>query len=205
VAVSLCHYIVSHACLADLQSGAPLPRPPLLACVWWQGLGVICASPEGIPRDDFIVEFFGEVRRGGACPRKPQITTRHPFRHQQGRQLIKVQPPPSSSSLLPLQLAWLLTWQTFLVVTVSPIAVSQTASPLPIFPLLPVAGVPPWRWYEKQDGIRMIQNKESVAEFYNIWLEKPKVLPLWCAWVCPGRPAKKEWGLLCLRCDSKKP
>ena len=34
---------------------------------------------------------------------------------------------------------------------------------------------PPWRWYEKQDGIRMVHNKESVAEFYNILLERPKV------------------------------
>lgn len=34
---------------------------------------------------------------------------------------------------------------------------------------------PPWRWFEKQDGIRNIQKKESVAEFYNIYLERPRV------------------------------
>lgn len=34
---------------------------------------------------------------------------------------------------------------------------------------------PPWRWYEKQDGIRMVQRREAVSEFYNILLEKPKV------------------------------
>eukprot|EP00850_Spirogloea_muscicola_P021334 SM000245S08173 [mRNA] locus=s245:40279:51919:+ [translate_table: standard] len=60
-----------------------------------KGLGVICNSSDGFTRDDFVVEFFGEV-------------------------------------------------------------------------------YPPWRWFEKQDGIRFIQKKESVTEFYNIYLERPK-------------------------------
>ncbi|CAI5477414.1 unnamed protein product [Closterium sp. Yama58-4] len=60
-----------------------------------KGLGVVCKAPEGIPKEDFVVEFFGEV-------------------------------------------------------------------------------YPPWRWHEKQDGIRMIHNKEAVSEFYNILLERPK-------------------------------
>eukprot|EP00850_Spirogloea_muscicola_P023604 SM000371S13656 [mRNA] locus=s371:52674:63220:- [translate_table: standard] len=60
-----------------------------------KGLGVICDSSDGFTRDDFVVEFFGEV-------------------------------------------------------------------------------YPPWRWFEKQDGIRFIQKKESVTEFYNIYLERPK-------------------------------
>lgn len=36
---------------------------------------------------------------------------------------------------------------------------------------------PPWRWYEKQDGIRALQKKEKdqAPEFYNIFLERPKV------------------------------
>ncbi|GBG92028.1 hypothetical protein CBR_g54148 [Chara braunii] len=65
---------------------------------WRKGLGVVCNRAEGFPKDDFVVEFFGEV-------------------------------------------------------------------------------YPPWRWYEKQDGIRKIrtQNKDTaVPEFYNILLERPK-------------------------------
>lgn len=60
-----------------------------------KGLGVVCKKPVGIKRNDFVVEFIGEI-------------------------------------------------------------------------------YPPWRWFEKQDGIRKIQNKESVAEFYNIYLERPR-------------------------------
>lgn len=39
---------------------------------------------------------------------------------------------------------------------------------------------PAWRWFEKQDGIRSLQkNKEDPApEFYNIYLERPKVIYL---------------------------
>uniref|UniRef100_A0A7I4A821 CCHC-type domain-containing protein n=1 Tax=Physcomitrium patens TaxID=3218 RepID=A0A7I4A821_PHYPA len=35
---------------------------------------------------------------------------------------------------------------------------------------------PPWRWYEKQDGIRALQKKEKepAPEFYNIVFERPK-------------------------------
>ncbi|XP_008680282.1 histone-lysine N-methyltransferase ATXR3 [Zea mays] len=37
---------------------------------------------------------------------------------------------------------------------------------------------PSWRWYEKQDGIKHIQNnsEDQAPEFYNIMLERPKVL-----------------------------
>jgi hypothetical protein len=36
---------------------------------------------------------------------------------------------------------------------------------------------PPWRWYEKQDGIRSLQKKDKdpAPEFYNIVFERPKV------------------------------
>ncbi|KAG6494485.1 hypothetical protein ZIOFF_049517 [Zingiber officinale] len=36
---------------------------------------------------------------------------------------------------------------------------------------------PAWKWYEKQDGIRSLQknNQEPAPEFYNIYLERPKV------------------------------
>jgi hypothetical protein len=35
---------------------------------------------------------------------------------------------------------------------------------------------PPWRWYEKQDGIRSLQKKDKdpAPEFYNIVFERPK-------------------------------
>ncbi|XP_074355516.1 histone-lysine N-methyltransferase ATXR3-like isoform X1 [Apium graveolens] len=35
---------------------------------------------------------------------------------------------------------------------------------------------PAWKWFEKQDGIRSLQNnsKEPAPEFYNIYLERPK-------------------------------
>ncbi|KAK9155920.1 hypothetical protein Sjap_003400 [Stephania japonica] len=35
---------------------------------------------------------------------------------------------------------------------------------------------PAWKWYEKQDGIRILQknNKDPAPEFYNIYLERPK-------------------------------
>lgn len=37
---------------------------------------------------------------------------------------------------------------------------------------------PVWKWFEKQDGIRSLQknNKDPAPEFYNIYLERPKVL-----------------------------
>lgn len=36
---------------------------------------------------------------------------------------------------------------------------------------------PAWRWFEKQDAIRSFQkkDKDSAPEFYNIFLERPKV------------------------------
>lgn len=36
---------------------------------------------------------------------------------------------------------------------------------------------PTWKWFEKQDGIRSLQknNKDPAPEFYNIYLERPKV------------------------------
>lgn len=39
---------------------------------------------------------------------------------------------------------------------------------------------PVWKWFEKQDGIRSLQknNKDPAPEFYNIYLERPKVLHL---------------------------
>lgn len=40
---------------------------------------------------------------------------------------------------------------------------------------------PPWRWYEKQDGIRSLQKKDKdpAPEFYNIVFERPKVFILY--------------------------
>ncbi|KAL5976100.1 hypothetical protein ACLOJK_020430 [Asimina triloba] len=37
---------------------------------------------------------------------------------------------------------------------------------------------PAWKWFEKQDGIRSLQKdeKDAAPEFYNIYLERPKVL-----------------------------
>ena len=39
---------------------------------------------------------------------------------------------------------------------------------------------PAWKWFEKQDGIRSLQknSKDPAPEFYNIYLERPKVLLL---------------------------
>jgi len=36
---------------------------------------------------------------------------------------------------------------------------------------------PVWKWFEKQDGIRSLQknSKDPAPEFYNIYLERPKV------------------------------
>ncbi|KAL3697909.1 hypothetical protein R1sor_011985 [Riccia sorocarpa] len=62
-----------------------------------KGLGVVCNKSQGLEKDEFVVEFFGEV-------------------------------------------------------------------------------YPPWRWYEKQDGIRSLQkgDKDPTPEFYNIYYERPK-------------------------------
>ncbi|KAL2644717.1 hypothetical protein R1flu_012304 [Riccia fluitans] len=62
-----------------------------------KGLGVVCNKEKGFEKDEFVVEFFGEV-------------------------------------------------------------------------------YPPWRWYEKQDGIRSLQkgDKDPTPEFYNIYYERPK-------------------------------
>ncbi|BBN01324.1 [histone H3]-lysine4 N-trimethyltransferase ATXR3 [Marchantia polymorpha subsp. ruderalis] len=62
-----------------------------------KGLGVVCNKAQGLEKDEFVVEFFGEV-------------------------------------------------------------------------------YPPWRWYEKQDGIRSLQKKDKdpTPEFYNIYYERPK-------------------------------
>ncbi|CAM6122763.1 unnamed protein product [Calypogeia fissa] len=62
-----------------------------------KGLGVVCNKNDGLEKDEFVVEFFGEV-------------------------------------------------------------------------------YPPWRWYEKQDGIRSLQkkDKDTTPEFYNIFYERPK-------------------------------
>lgn len=37
---------------------------------------------------------------------------------------------------------------------------------------------PVWKWFEKQDGIRSLQknSKDPAPEFYNIYLERPKVI-----------------------------
>ena len=35
----------------------------------------------------------------------------------------------------------------------------------------------PWRWYEKQDLLRKNNPKETLPDFYNISLERPKQLP----------------------------
>lgn len=35
---------------------------------------------------------------------------------------------------------------------------------------------PPYRWFEKEDEIRRLQKKEVAPEFYNIMLERPKVM-----------------------------
>ena len=39
---------------------------------------------------------------------------------------------------------------------------------------------PAWKWFEKQDGIRALQknSQDPAPEFYNIYLERPKVLSL---------------------------
>lgn len=45
---------------------------------------------------------------------------------------------------------------------------------------------PVWKWFEKQDGIRSLQknSKDPAPEFYNIYLERPKVLDAFRKEIC---------------------
>ncbi|KAK1393240.1 histone-lysine N-methyltransferase ATXR3-like [Heracleum sosnowskyi] len=85
--VRLCQYILN-----SIKS-----RPDDNYVAYRKGLGVVCNKEGGFDKDDFVVEFLGEV-------------------------------------------------------------------------------YPSWKWFEKQDGIRSLQNhsKDPVPEFYNIYLERPK-------------------------------